>query len=130
MVGLHQPMSLGESAGKCLDSLQALKKRAKTSRQFHRTTSTLDLLQNFERSIDGSLLLLQAWITQLNKGKQTNNDETIVPVRQVLGTLQQYIDAADEALIARLQYRRIFLIDFIRKKKLVLVLVPAIPRAK
>ena len=119
-------MSLEESAGKCLESLQALQKGAKKSRHIHMTTSTRDLLQNVERSIDGSLLLLQAWIAQFNKGRQTNNDETIIPVGQVLGTLNQYINAAGNALSARLQYRRIFLVGFIRKKKkLVLVLVPA-----
>ena len=119
-------MSLGESAGKCLESLQALKQGAKKRRPFPRTASTRNLLQYLELSIDSSLLLLQAWITQFNKGKQTNNEETIDSVRQVFGTLQQYIDDAMDALSARLQYQRIILVVFIRKKKkLVLVLMPA-----
>ena len=125
MAGLQQPMSLGESANGCLKSLQALKEKgAKKSRQFHTTTSTRDLLQNFEQSIDGSLRLLQAWITEFNKGKQTNNDEILTPVRQVCRTLEQHIDAAKDALSARL----FFLVCVIRGKKLVLVLVPAMQR--
>ena len=119
-------MSLAESAARCLESLQALKKGAKRSRHLHGTTSTRDLLQNVERSINGSVLLLQSWIEHFNKGRQKNNDETVIPVRQLFGTLQQYIDDAEDALSARLQYRTIFLVGFIRKKKRsVLVLVPA-----
>ncbi|KAK0516389.1 hypothetical protein JMJ35_000992 [Cladonia borealis] len=116
-VDLQQPMSLAESARECLGKLQTLKKGAKKSRQFHGTASTRDLLQNVERSIDGSLHLLHTWITEFKKGRQTNNDETVVPVRQVFGTLQQNIDDAKDALSARLQYRTILFVGFIKKKK-------------
>ncbi len=119
-------MSLGESADRCLESLQALKKGAKERKPFRTTTSTRDLLQNFERSIDDSLLILQNWVTQFNKGKQTNNDEIITFVGQVFRTLDQHIDAAKKVLTARLRRRSIFWIWFLRKKKSVLVLVPAI----
>ena len=122
-------MSLEESAGRCLKSLQTLQECAKKSKRWRRTTSTRGLLQKFERSVDGSHRLLQAWITQFNNGKQTNDDEIIVPIGQVLETLQQYINAARNALRARLRHRRILLVGFIRKERSLFVLVPAFPGA-
>ena len=130
MVESHQPMSLEESAGRCLKSLQALKEDAKE--QFHPTTSTRGLLQNFEQSIDGSLRILRAWIKDLNKERQTNDDEIIIPVRQVFRTLEQHIEDADTALSARLRLRYGWFawVSLRRKKKkLVLVLVPTTPPA-
>ena len=123
-------MSLEESAGRCLKSLQALKKDAKE--QFHPTASTRGLLQNFERSIDGSLLILQAWIKDFTKERQTDNDEIIIPVRQVFRTLEQHIEDVDVALSARLRlrYGRFAWVSLPwKKKKLVLVLVPTTPPA-
>ena len=122
-------MSLEDSPGRCLESLQTLQEYAKKRKRFYRTTSTRSVLQNFERSIDGSLLLLRNWITEFNNGKPTNNDETIVPVGQVLATLQQYINAARNALRARLQHRWNYLFGPIRKERLLFVLVPATPGA-
>ena len=124
-------MSLEESAGRCLKSLQALKEDAKD--RFHPTTSTRDLHQNFEQSVDGSVRLLQAWIKQFTKERQTNNDEIIIPIRQVFTRLEQDIEDVDVALNARLRLRyRIFAWVSLRreKKKLVLALVPTTPPAK
>ena len=125
-MGLLQPMSLQESADKCLKSLQGLKEGATRRRQSHKTSSAQDLLQSFEQSIDGNLRSLQAWITQIKKGEHTNNDEIVISIRRMLGSLQQYIKDADSALRSRLRHRRIYLIGFIRSKKLVWVLVRAI----
>lgn len=123
-------MSLEESAGRCLKSLQALKKDAKE--QFHPDTSTRDLLQNFERSIDGSLRILLAWINDFTKERQTSDDEIVTPVRQVFKTLEQHIEDVDIALDARLRlrYGRFAFVSLRRKKKkLVCLLVPTTPPA-
>lgn len=122
-------MSLEESVDKCLESLQTLQEYAKKREWVQRITSTRDLLDKFERSIGGSLLLLQTWITQFDSGKQINNDEIIIPVEQVLETLKQCIDAARNAPKARMSHRRIYLGGSVRKERLALVLVPATPRA-
>ena len=123
-------MSLEELASRCLKSLQALKKDAKE--QFHPDTSTRDLLQNFERSIDGSLRILLAWINDFTKERQTNDDEIITPVREVFKTLDQHIEDVDIALDARLRlrYGRFAFVSLRRKKKkLVCLLVPTTPLA-
>ena len=123
-----QPISLKESAVRCLKSFEALKKDAKE--QFHPLTSTRDLLQNFERSIDGSILILQNWVIQFTKEEQTNNDEIIIPIRQVFRTLEENIEDVDVVLSARLRlrYRRFAWVSLRReKKKLVLVLVSTAP---
>ena len=123
-------MSLEESAGRCLNSLQALKKDAEE--QFHPTTSTRALLQNFEQSIDGSSRILRAWIKDITEERQTNDDEIIIPVRQVFRTLEQHIEDVDIALSARLRLRYGWFawVSLRRKKKkLVLVLVPTTPPA-
>ena len=122
-------MSLRESANQCLESLQALKEGVTKRKQSRKTSSTQDLLQNFEQSIDGNLRILQAWITQIRKGEHTSNDEIVIPIRRMLGTLQHYIKDADSALRARLRHRRIYLVGFIKSKKLVWVLVPVFPQA-
>ena len=121
-------MSLEESAVRCLKSFEALKKDA--NEQFHPLTSTRDLLQNFDRSIDGSILILQNWVIQVTKERQTNNDEIIIPIRQVFRTLEENIEDIDVVLSARLRlrYRRFAWVSLRReKKKLVLVLVPTAP---
>lgn len=123
-------MSLEESASRCLKALQALKTDAKE--QFHPTTSTRGLLQNFERSIDGSILILRTWIIEFNKERQTNNDDIIIPIRQLFTTLEQHIENVDVALIARLRLRYGWFAWVSlpwKKKKLVLVLVPTTPPA-
>ena len=128
MVELHQPMSLEELADRCLESLQVLKKNAKD--KFHPTTSTRDLLQDFEKSIDGSLLILQRWIRQFTEGRQTHNDDILSPIRQDFRALEQYIVDVDLVLSARLRlrYRRFSWISLTRKKKkLVVMLLPELP---
>ena len=118
-------MSLEDSPGKCLKSLQTLQEYAKKRKRFYRTTSTRSFLQNFERTVDESLLLLRNWITEFNNRKPTTNDETIIAVGQVLETLQQCINAARNALRARLQHRWNYSFGSIRKDRLLFVLVPA-----
>ena len=58
-----------------------------------------------------------------------NNKEIFSPLGQVLETLKQCINTARNALEARLTHRRISLNVFLKKERLILVLVHATSQA-
>lgn len=111
MEGRQQSRTLGDRANECMNKLQQLKDRAERGRSHH-SSSTGRLLATIESEIKDSLRLLQSWITDITKGRQTDDAQTVGAVERLLEFLYQSAENAYDSLNSRLQYRRIWLIGF------------------
>ena len=113
------PVSLNERAEERLRHLQQLAERAAKAHRTHHTKSTRKLLTNVEGNAKNSIRLLQTWKTDFGNGEITKDQQLLELTNSVLENLRHWIDDAEDALISRLLFRKLFLLGFITSKRLV-----------
>lgn len=118
MDGQPQPTSLRDQAASCVQQLQQLKQRTEKGLQSHKSDSTQTLLKSVADDVKNSLRNLQAWISQLEQGKQADNPSIVAIVEERFDRLGSHISEALAALNSRLWYRKLLVVGFIKHKRL------------
>ena len=117
MDGRQQAAPLLDRARSCVEQLQRLKQRAEKGLHNHRAISTQELLKGVEQDINDSLRNLKAWITEFEKGDQTDKPQIIATATKFFDHCHQRIVDALTALNSRLRHRRLWVIGFILHKR-------------
>lgn len=118
MNGQQQPSILHDKAARCLQQLQKLKQRTEKGLHSHKTAPTPALLRGVRTDVNDSLRLMQSWISQLEKGEQTDSDPVVTKVVDLLDSLSQSTTEALAALNSRLRYRKLLVLGFIVHRRL------------
>lgn len=108
MAAQRQPsFGLGRCADENVQRLQQLKERADGARSSYRTSSTAKILGRVVHDVNDSLRALQAWRKELSKGEETTNLQNLQSAQELFGSLQRYVDAAQDSLDSRLRRRNL-----------------------
>ncbi|KAI4281710.1 MAG: hypothetical protein L6R38_003492 [Xanthoria sp. 2 TBL-2021] len=103
-----------------LDSrLQALRNRAEKAQRSHRTSPTKEFLIHVLDTIDDLRRSLKVWVPEFSTELQTANHINIEDAVAGLSvSLDHSITSAHNRLDSRLRYRRLYLIGFLKYKRL------------
>ncbi len=94
----HQRKSLIEAARKCMWHLETLGKYAQKSKAEHHTSATKTLMDEVFRQTSGSVISLELWTIEIEKGRQTSDESIINTVSAYFEELEERITAAEAAL--------------------------------
>lgn len=116
----RQPTTLTEAARNCQTHLQRLGQYAQNCKAEHYTSATKALLDGVVRHTDGSIVSLGTWIAEIERGRQTSDENIINTVNAYFAQLEDGIKAAEAALDNRPRFSRLRLRSGISITKLVL----------
>ncbi|KAL8833348.1 MAG: hypothetical protein Q9176_008025 [Flavoplaca citrina] len=111
--------SLDSRTSNCIGELHKLRNCAEKAQRSHRTRPTRDFLTRVLQTIDDLRSSLKTWTPKFAKELQSANYVDIEDaVTLLFDSLKRSIDSAQDRLDSRLRYRRLYLIGFLKYKRL------------
>ena len=99
-----QPINLIESADRCEQHLNSLRKYASDGKTKHNSGKKKVLLEDVITRVNSNIQSLKAWTAAITKGRQTSDEEIKASVNAVFENIVSRVADAKEALSRRLGF--------------------------
>ena len=99
-----QPIDLIETANRCEQHLNQLRKYASNSKTKHNSAKKKTLLENVITRVNDNIQSLKTWTAAIAKGRQTTDEGKKASVNAVFNNIESRVKDAEKALSHRLEF--------------------------
>ena len=101
----QRPINLTETADRCEQHLDHLRRHASDSKRKHNSAKKKELLEGVITRVTGNIQSLKSWIAAIAKGRQTADEEKKASINAIFNEIITRVEDAEKALDHKLELR-------------------------